>query len=78
MSDAKGSALGGAMQSKQRRNADVREAEDAAAGDRDETPVQLNVRVPAWLRRELNIHKAKTEETIEDAVRESLRRYLDV
>ncbi|PEN10375.1 hypothetical protein CRI94_17310 [Longibacter salinarum] len=78
MSDAKRSALGGAMKSKQRRNADVQEAEDAAAEERDQTPVQLNVRVPAWLRKELNLHKIRSEETIEEAVQEALRNYLDV
>jgi len=48
-----------------------------ASGDRDETPVQLNVRVPAYLRKELKRRKIDTDETIEEMVTEALSNYLD-
>lgn len=46
--------------------------------ERDETPVQLNVRIPKYLRRALKQHKLDTEETMETAVRKALASYLDV
>lgn len=48
-----------------------------ASDDRDETPVQLNVRVPAYLRKELKRRKIDTDATIEEMVTEALSNYLD-
>jgi hypothetical protein len=45
--------------------------------DRDETPVQLNVRVPKWLRTELKRRTVGTDETMEQVVQEALSNYLD-
>jgi hypothetical protein len=45
--------------------------------DRDETPVQLNVRVPKWLRTELKRRTVGTDETMERIVKEALSNYLD-
>lgn len=46
--------------------------------DRDETPVQLNVRVPAYLRKALQHRKIDTGKTVEQQVTEALSSYLDV
>ena len=46
--------------------------------DRDETPVQLNVRVPAYLRKALQHRKVDTGKTVEQQVTEALSSYLDV
>lgn len=56
-----------------------RSLEDLTGGsdDRDETPVQLNVRVPAYLRKELKRRKIDTDATIEEMVTEALSNYLD-
>lgn len=51
---------------------------DADDGGRDETPVQLNVRVPAYLRKALQHRKVDTGETIEEMVTDALSSYLDV
>ena len=52
---------------------------DAGGDDgRDETPVQLNVRVPAYLRKALQHRKVDTGETIEEMVTDALSSYLDV
>jgi hypothetical protein len=56
-----------------------RSLEDLAgpSDDRDETPVQLNVRVPAYLRKELKRRKIDTDQTVEEMVTEALSNYLD-
>jgi hypothetical protein len=45
---------------------------------RDKSPVQLNVRVPTYLRKALQHRKIDTGKTIEQQVTEALASYLDV
>lgn len=45
---------------------------------RDETPVQLNVRVPKYLRTELKRRTIGTDDTMEGIVAEALSNYLDI
>jgi hypothetical protein len=54
-----------------------RSLDELAGTDRDETPVQLNVRVPKYLRKELKRRKIDTDETIEEMVTEALSSFLD-
>jgi hypothetical protein len=42
----------------------------------DDTPVQLNVRVPKWLRTKLKRRTVGTDETMEGIVKEALSKYL--
>ena len=46
--------------------------------DRDETPVQLNVRVPKYLRTELKRSIVGTDKTMEGEVAKALSNYLDI
>lgn len=46
--------------------------------DRDETPVQLNVRVPKYLRTELKRRTIGTDDTMEGEVAKALSNYLDI
>ena len=45
--------------------------------DRDETIVQMNVRVPKWLKTEVKRRTVGTDETMEGIVKEALSNYLD-
>jgi hypothetical protein len=63
--------------SKPNRSRSLEDLAGAEEEDRDETPVQLNVRVPKWLRTELKRRTVGTEETMESIVQEALARYLD-
>jgi hypothetical protein len=46
--------------------------------DRDETPVQLNVRVPKYMRDELKRHTIGRDDNMEDVVAKALSNYLDI
>jgi len=63
--------------SKPNRSRSLSDLTAGAEPDQDETPVQLNVRVPAYLRKELKRRKIDTDATIEDMVTEALSNYLD-
>jgi hypothetical protein len=52
--------------------------DEPGASERDETPVQLNVRIPRYLRKALRHRKVETDEKIEDMVTEALSSYLDL
>jgi hypothetical protein len=49
-----------------------------APEDRDETLVQLNARIPKWMRKALKQHKLDTDEDIQTAVQKAIASYLDV
>jgi hypothetical protein len=46
--------------------------------ERDETLVQLNVRVPKYLRTKLKHRTVGTDDTMEGVVEEALSNYLDI
>lgn len=52
--------------------------DDFTEEERDETPVQLNVRVPKYLRTELKRRTVGTEDTMEGVVEKALSNYLDI
>jgi hypothetical protein len=52
--------------------------DDFTDEERDEMPVQLNVRVPKYLRNELKRRTIGTEDTMEGIVEKALSNYLDI